>query len=138
MYNAYLGQQQQQQQGGQQAYQPAYQNPQATGYLQQPPQQQPFQPQQQQQYLTGQPTGYLGAGGGFQSPSPQPGQYGAPPPVPAIPNQYLGQTASLTMPPTGYMQPQQQQFSGMQQPQQMSQPSTPAVSTTTTGHQRKT
>jgi hypothetical protein len=128
MYNSYLGQQPQ----GQQGYQPPYQNPQQTGYVQPQPQ---FQ-QQQPPILQSQATGYLGTAG-FQSQPQLQGQYGVPP-VPAIPQQYASQV-QVGMQPTGYQPPPQQQFQSMQQPQQqsMQQPPPPVVSAPT-GHQRQT
>lgn len=129
MYNSYLGQQP----PGQQGYQPQYQIPQQTGYTQP---QQPFQ-QQPPQFLQTQATGYLGAGGGFQTPTPQQGQFGVPP-VPAIPSQYAPQTPQMGMQPTGFQQQQQPQFQQIQQPQpqpqQMQQQ--PTAVSTPTGHQR--
>ena len=128
MYNSYLGQQP----PGQQGYQPQYQIPQQTGYTQ--PQQTTFQ-QQPPQFLQTQATGYLGTGG-FQTPTPQQGQFGVPP-VPAIPSQYVPQTPQMGMQPTGFQQ-QQPQFQQVQQqqpqPQQMQQQ--PTALSTPTGHQR--
>ena len=124
MYNGYLGQQRPQDQQG---YQPGYQIPQQTGYVQPPLQQQA----QQTQFIPTQPTGY-----GFQSPlAQQPGQFSVIPPVPAIPAQYVSQASLPGIQTTGYTP---QPFQHLQQPQQQVPQNTPPTVSTPTGHSRQT